>query len=41
MILNVDEMRERLKNIILTAFGFGKIEGIIITPKQIDAFIFS
>jgi len=34
MVLTADEMRERLKNIILTAFGFGKIEGIsLVYPK--------
>jgi len=35
ILLNADEMRERLKNIILAAFGFGKIEGIdLVYPKS-------
>ena len=33
--LNADELREYLKNIILAAFGYGKIEGIdLVYPKR-------
>ena len=33
--LNADEMRECLKNIILAAFGYGKIDGIdLVYPKK-------